>query len=168
VASSTIFVSNFPFATTEEELRARFEELNAVRSVRIIVDRESGRSRGFAFVELEDVAAVDSVIEKLDGSEMKGRRLAVSRARGRGAAGEAAGPRPSRGREAADEATGIPGGPSTPFRHRIVIDWVEETSVYSAAVPELGVSAEGATIEAAVHAVRARAESESGAGGGAT
>src|SRR5262245_3698283 len=104
MASSTVFVSNFPFATTEDELRARFEGLAAVRSVRIIVERETGRSRGFAFVELVDVVAVDGVIEALDGTELKGRRLAVSKARGRTGAPE---PRPGRPPGARDDLAGV-------------------------------------------------------------
>ena len=154
MASSTVFVSNFPFATTEEELRARFEELCGVRSVRIIVDRETGRSRGFAFIELMDPSAIDGVIESLDGSDLKGRRLAVSRARGRAAGGaENAPARPPAGR-----AEAPPRVAPQPFRHRIVIDWVEESGVYSASVPDLGLSASGQSIEAAVRAVQARAE----------
>ncbi|HZR81269.1 MAG TPA: hypothetical protein VFD92_09255 [Candidatus Binatia bacterium] len=161
MASSTVFVSNFPFATTEDELRERFEHLAAVRSVRIIVDRESGRSRGFAFVELVDTNAVDGVIEALDGTELKGRRLAVSKARGRAGAPE---PRPARAPARAGEAASGGGAePSAPrheppFRHRIVIDWLEDSASYLASVPDLDVSAQAPTIDAAVREARARAD----------
>jgi RNA recognition motif-containing protein len=151
MASSTVFVSNFPFATTEDELRERFEQFGSVRSVRIIVDRETGRSRGFAFVELASAGDIDGVIEALDGTELKGRRLAVSKARGRAGGESRTGPPPP----AHDDDPRA--RPRDPFRHRIVIDWLEESSSYLASVPDLGVSAQAATIEAAVHQVQARA-----------
>ena len=66
MASNTLFVSNFPFTTTEDELRGTFEAMGAVESVRIIVDRETGRSRGFAFVEFSDPQALDMAIEQLN------------------------------------------------------------------------------------------------------
>src|SRR5215831_17926808 len=92
MASNTVFVSNFPFSTTEEALRDIFAGYCEIRSVRIIVDRETGRSRGFAFVEVVEPASIDAAIESLDGSDFGGRRLSVSRARGRAGAAE---PRPS-------------------------------------------------------------------------
>ena len=83
MASSTVFVSNFPFATTEDELRGRFEELGAVRSVRIIVDRETGRSRGFGFVEMTTPEEAAAAIEQFNGKDFKGRNLTVNEARPR-------------------------------------------------------------------------------------
>ena len=81
MASNTLFVSNFPFTTTEDELRSTFEPMGAIQSVRIIVDRETGRSRGFAFVEFNDPQALDVAIDQLNETEFRGRRLVVSKAR---------------------------------------------------------------------------------------
>ncbi len=148
MASNTLFVSNFPFVTTEDELRATFETIGAVTSIRIIFDRETGRSRGFAFVELADPNSVDLAIERLNDTEFHGRRLVVSKARGRsgGDAVAAAGNRAAR-----------PAESSAPFRHRIVVDWNDEDGAYVATVPELGVSAHAATIEAAIRQAQSRA-----------
>jgi len=148
MASNTLFVSNFPFTTTEDELRGAFETIGTIRSVRIIVDRETGRSRGFAFVELAEAEAADVAIEQLNETEFRGRRLVVSKARGRSADGASA-PR------AADAASLAP-SPS-PFRHRIVIDWSDVDNAYTATVPELGVSVHAATLEAALRQVQSRA-----------
>ena len=146
MASNTLFVSNFPFTTTEDELRGTFEAIGAIQSVRIIVDRETGRSRGFAFIEFTDAQALDVAIEQLNETEFRGRRLVVSKARGRdGAAGPVAARMPGDG----------DGG--SPFRHRIVIDWSDEAHAYTATVPDLGVSVNAATIEAALRQVQTRA-----------
>ena len=120
--------------------------MGAIQSVRIIVDRETGRSRGFAFIEFSDPQALDLAIEKLNETEFRGRRLVVSKAKGR----DGAGPVPIR--SAAPEGDG-----GSPFRHRIVIDWSDEAHAYTATVPELGVSVNAATIEAALRQVQTRA-----------
>lgn len=145
MASNTLFVSNFPFTTTEDELRGTFEAMGAIQSVRIIVDRETGRSRGFAFIEFSDPHALDLAIEQLNETEFRGRRLVVSKARGR----DAASPPPTR-------AT-TDGDGTSPFRHRIVIDWSEEAHAYTATIPDLGVSVNAATIEAALRQAQTRA-----------
>jgi RNA recognition motif-containing protein len=160
MASNTLFVSNFPFTTTEADLREMFEAFGDVNSVRIILDRETGRSRGFAFVELIDPAPLDSAIDALNNSEFHGRRLVVSKARGRAAAD--AGPprtndRPQPMRRTRPPAEARSDVVDEPFRHRIVIDWDDSESAYRAEVPELGVSAQGATIEAAIRQVQSRA-----------
>src|SRR5882672_11521839 len=92
MASNTLFVSNFPFTTTEDELRETFQAISAINSVRIILDRETGRSRGFAFIEFADLDALDVAIEQLNETEFRGRRLVVSKERGRAAANGAAAP----------------------------------------------------------------------------
>jgi len=154
MASNTLFVSNFPFATTEDELRATFESFGDVTSIRIILDRETGRSRGFAFVEMAAGDALDAAIDRLNDTEFHGRRLVVSKARGRagadGPSGAAPNARMSRPDQHAAEA-------SAPFRHRIVIDWSDEDEAYVASVPDLGVSAHAATAEAAARQVQSRA-----------
>ena len=81
-----LYVGNIPFTTTEDELRDTFEKHGPVESVRVITDRETGRSRGFAFVEMEENAA-ETAIRALDGSQMGGRSIRVNEAHERGAGG---------------------------------------------------------------------------------
>lgn len=78
-----IYVGNLPFNASEGDLRALFAEYGSVDSASVITDRETGRSRGFGFVELSDSGAGATAIEKLDGSEWNGRRLSVNEARPR-------------------------------------------------------------------------------------
>jgi RNA recognition motif-containing protein len=68
---------------TEEELRAAFEQHGSVDSVNVITDRETGRSRGFAFVEMGDASAADEAMRALDGSDLGGRNLKVNEAKER-------------------------------------------------------------------------------------
>ncbi len=77
-----IYVGNLPWSATEEELRDVFSPFGDVQSVAIITDRETGRSRGFGFVEMDDAGAREA-IEKADGKEMGGRPLRVSEAQER-------------------------------------------------------------------------------------
>jgi RNA recognition motif-containing protein len=81
--SKKLYVGNLPFSTTEAELRAAFESHGDVDSVNVITDRESGRSRGFAFVEMSEASAADAAMRALDGSEMGGRSLRVNEAQER-------------------------------------------------------------------------------------
>jgi RNA recognition motif-containing protein len=78
-----LYVGNIPFTTTEADLRAMFETHGAVTSVKVITDRETGRSRGFAFVEMDDATAATNAIRALDGSQMGGRSLRVNEAQDR-------------------------------------------------------------------------------------
>ncbi|HEY8517144.1 MAG TPA: hypothetical protein VIS07_16665 [Candidatus Binatia bacterium] len=153
MASNTLFVSNFPFATTEDELRATFTAFGTVSSIRIIHDRETGRSRGFAFVEMADGDAADAAIESLNDTEFHGRRLVVSKARGRTAGDAGAGTVTSSTRYARP-GNSASSPASAPFRHRIVVEWSEQSGAYVATVPDLGVSAQAPTIEAAVRQVQ--------------
>lgn len=75
-----IYVGNLPFTTTEDELRGVFERHGSVDSVAVITDRETGRPRGFAFVEMSEVSAADDAIRALDGSDLGGRNLRVNEA----------------------------------------------------------------------------------------
>ncbi len=76
----SIYVGNINFRTTEDDLRNLFEEFGPVDSVRIITDRNSGRSKGFAFVEMgEDEGR--NALEKLNDSEFQGRNIKVNEAR---------------------------------------------------------------------------------------
>ena len=78
--SKKLYVGNLAFSTTEDELRAIFEQHGSVGSVNVITDRETGRPRGFAFVEMDDASAADAAMHALDGSEVGGRSLKVSEA----------------------------------------------------------------------------------------
>ncbi|MEZ4655836.1 MAG: RNA-binding protein [Candidatus Eisenbacteria bacterium] len=80
--SKRIYVGNLPFSATEDEIRDVFSEHGTVESVRVITDRETGRPRGFAFVEMDDAGA-DSAISALEGANMGGRSLRVNEARPR-------------------------------------------------------------------------------------
>ncbi len=82
-----IFVGNLDFHATEESLRALFERYGTVNSARIMTDRDTGRSRGFAFVEMANEGEADQAIAALNGYTMDGRALNVNEAR----------PKPERG-----------------------------------------------------------------------
>jgi RNA recognition motif-containing protein len=81
--SKKLYVGNIPFSTTEEELRAAFEAHGSVASVNVITDRETGRPRGFAFVEMDEASAAEEAMRALDGSELGGRSLRVNEAQDR-------------------------------------------------------------------------------------
>jgi cold-inducible RNA-binding protein len=76
-----IFVGNLDFHATEESLRSLFERYGVVNSARIMTDRETGRSRGFAFVEMANEGEADQAINALNGYTMDGRALNVNEAR---------------------------------------------------------------------------------------
>ena len=78
-----IYVGNLPHATSEDELREAFEEYGTVDKAAIIKDRETGRSRGFGFVEMPDSDEAQAAIEGMNGNEFGGRRLTVNEARPR-------------------------------------------------------------------------------------
>ncbi len=78
--SKKLYVGNLPFTITEDELRTTFERHGTVASVNVITDRETGRARGFAFVEMEDASAADDAMRALDGSDLGGRSLRVNEA----------------------------------------------------------------------------------------
>jgi RNA recognition motif-containing protein len=81
--STNIYVGNLPFNTSEDEVRDLFTAYGAVTSVTLIVDRETGRLRGFGFVEMEDEQEAGSAIEALNGTDLQGRSLTVNIARPR-------------------------------------------------------------------------------------
>ena len=78
-----IFVSNLAFTTTEYELSQLFEPYGLVESARIITDRDTGRSRGFGFVEMPDATEAQAAIDGLNGTALGGRTLTVNEARPR-------------------------------------------------------------------------------------
>ena len=78
-----IYVGNIPWGVSEEELKVLFGQYGEVNSVRIITDRESGRSKGFGFVEMAQADAGNAAIEALDGNDFSGRDLRVNQAKER-------------------------------------------------------------------------------------
>ncbi|HTD99918.1 MAG TPA: RNA-binding protein [Mucilaginibacter sp.] len=75
-----IFVGSLPFKIEEADLKELFEAFGEVSSVKIINDRESGRSKGFGFVEMADDEAANKAIAELNGSEVGGRNIVVNQA----------------------------------------------------------------------------------------
>lgn len=82
----TIYVGNISYRATADDLSEVFAEYGAVKRVSLPMDRETGRMRGFAFVELEEETQEDSAIAELDGAEWMGRQLKVNKAKPREAA----------------------------------------------------------------------------------
>ena len=78
--SKKIYVGNLSFSSTEADLKSAFGRHGAVESVSIIMDRETGRPRGFAFVEMADENSAADAIRALDGSDLGGRTLKVNEA----------------------------------------------------------------------------------------
>jgi RNA recognition motif-containing protein len=76
-----IFVGNLAFGSTESSIRALFEQFGAVDRVNVVTDRDTGRSRGFAFVEMGDGEAAERAINALNGYQLDGRSLNVNEAR---------------------------------------------------------------------------------------
>ena len=95
-----IFVGNLDFHATEEALRSLFERYGTVNSARIMTDRDTGRSRGFGFVEMANDSEADQAIQALNGYTMDGRALNVNEAR----------PKPERSFGAGASRSGRPGG----------------------------------------------------------
>jgi RNA recognition motif-containing protein len=76
-----IYVGNLSFQTTETDLSDMFGAIGQVESVQIITDRDTGRSKGFGFVQMADDAAAEKAIAQLNGQEVGGRRLTVNEAK---------------------------------------------------------------------------------------
>jgi RNA recognition motif-containing protein len=79
----SIYVGNLSYTATQEDIEQVFAEYGTVKRVTIPMDRETGRPRGFAFVEMSEDAQEDAAIEALDGAEWMGRELRVNKARPR-------------------------------------------------------------------------------------
>src|SRR6476469_7256913 len=94
--SVRLFIGNLPYTATEAELREHLSSVGVPSSVVLPVDRETGRPRGFAFVDYADRAVAEEAIRKFDQQPFKGRGLAVSEARPREERGPG-GPRPGGG-----------------------------------------------------------------------
>ena len=80
---SKLYVGNLAYSTTEEDLRALFAQAGTVTSVALIKDRDSGQSKGFAFVEMGNQAEAEKAISMFNGTQMKDRELKVNLARPR-------------------------------------------------------------------------------------
>ena len=78
-----IYVGNLPYSTDRDELRAVFEQYGEVSSARVVTDRETGRSRGYGFVEMPNAEQAQAAIEALNGKEIGGRKAVVNEARPR-------------------------------------------------------------------------------------
>jgi RNA recognition motif-containing protein len=76
-----IFVGNLDFSATEAAIRTLFERYGSVERVNLVTDRDTGRSRGFAFVEMADASEADRAITELNGTALDGRNLNVNEAR---------------------------------------------------------------------------------------
>ncbi len=82
-----LYIGNLPYTITEGELRELFERHGTVAAVNVITDRETGRARGFAFVEFEDATGAQAAMQALDGTQVGGRTLRVNEANERSAGG---------------------------------------------------------------------------------
>lgn len=78
-----IYVGNIAYSMSEEDLKDEFEKFGEVSVVKIITDRDTGRSKGYGFVEMDDDGAAQEAIASLNGTEMQGRELRVNEARPR-------------------------------------------------------------------------------------
>jgi cold-inducible RNA-binding protein len=75
-----LYVGNLPYRMSEEELQEVFGQVGTVANVAIIIDRETGRSRGFGFVEMEEDSAAAAAVQQLNGAQVGGRTLKVAEA----------------------------------------------------------------------------------------
>ncbi len=76
-----LFVGNLPYSADDEALRNMFSQVGPVASASVIIDRMSGRSKGFGFVEMEQDTDADKAVETLNGQEVDGRKIVVNEAR---------------------------------------------------------------------------------------
>lgn len=79
--SKKLFVGSLAWATTDDSLQAHFAGCGTVASAKVVTDRDTGRSRGFGFVEFDDDKEADAAVEKLNNSELDGRTITVNEAR---------------------------------------------------------------------------------------
>ncbi|MBF0254950.1 MAG: RNA-binding protein [Gammaproteobacteria bacterium] len=78
-----IYVGNLPYSVRDEQLRDMFTEFGNVASAKVVMDRDTNRSKGFGFVEMDDKSAAETAIEAMNGKDMGGRPLRVNEARPR-------------------------------------------------------------------------------------
>jgi RNA recognition motif-containing protein len=78
--SKKLYVGNLPFSATEADIRELFEAHGSIESINVITDRETGRPRGFAFVEMNDAETASKAMQALDGRDLGGRNMKVNEA----------------------------------------------------------------------------------------
>ena len=81
MAQQNLFIGSLAYATTDDTLKAHFEQIGEVASARVITDRDSGRSKGFGFVEFVNEADNQKAVDQLDGKDLDGRTISVGLAR---------------------------------------------------------------------------------------
>lgn len=111
MAATNLFIGSLAYATTDDTLKAFFEEIGEVTSARVVTDRETGRSRGFGFVEYADEANNQKAVDQLNGKELDGRAINVSLARPKE-------DRPRRDNDNGGRSFGGNGGGGGSFRQR--------------------------------------------------
>ncbi len=165
MSGTVLFVCNFPFTTTEEDLRAVFAPYGDLQRIRLIHDRDNGRSRGYAFVELEDEEHAALATATLNESRFGGRRLAVARARGRGGLNGIDTPDGNgngtpvaingngNGRPGPTRSHGSDDSRGKRVRERVEVWWSDDDSAWIGSVPALGLRILRAEPEAALRAV---------------
>jgi len=79
--ATKLFIGSLPWAVNDQGLEDLFKEFGTILSAKVIMDRETGRSKGFGFVEFEDDDAAKAAIDKLNGTDVQGRSIIVSEAR---------------------------------------------------------------------------------------
>jgi cold-inducible RNA-binding protein len=109
-----LYVGNLPHSTTEAELRTLFQSHGAVEKVTMVTDRDTGRSRGFAFVEMADAGEAEKAIAALNGSDLGGRTLTVNEARPKADRPRSGGQRFGGGRGGRDDYRGHARQPREP------------------------------------------------------
>lgn len=78
-----IYIGNMPYSVTSEDLSAMFEAHGRVQDAQVITDRETGRSKGFGFIDMPDNSEADEAIKALNGTQLSGRQITVNQARPR-------------------------------------------------------------------------------------
>ena len=79
--NNKLYVGNLAYSVRDESLQHAFSEFGSVQSAKVMMDRDSGRSKGFGFVEMGSDADAQTAVDKLNGSELDGRKIVVSEAR---------------------------------------------------------------------------------------
>lgn len=95
-----LFIGGLPFSTSNDRLRELFAQAGAVESATVVMEQDTGRSRGFGFVEMASAEEADAAVKKFNGQDMDGRRLKVEIAKSGGAGGGGGGYRSGGGRGA--------------------------------------------------------------------
>ena len=109
-----LYVGNLPHSTTEADLRSLFEAQGAVEKVSLVTDRDTGRSRGFGFVEMTDAAEADKAIAALNGTDLGGRTLTNNEAKPKTDRPKGGGHRAGGGGRGRDDYRGHPRQPREP------------------------------------------------------